>query len=393
MLLWMLLACGDEDEQLDMEELADAAPTAEVVEAPVGPAPVVDVGAPGQVAASINAFAFDLLGQIDGQTVFSPASISLAFVLLEAGAGGASREGLNTVFHLPETPQSAFGAWQNRVNGIEGVRLANRLWAQQGLELNEDYAAGLKSSLGAEVGRVDFTSGGRDEVNAWVSEQTEDKIPELLREGTVGPATRLVLTNAVYFLGAWQTPFDKALTAPAVFHAPEGEVDVPTMRQLEWMPYYEGDGVQAVRLPYEEGVSAVVVLADEAPTLASFATLTSEMRNSRVELSLPRFELRWQASLKAPLSALGLGGLFADGADLSGISDEPLLVDDCVHEAWMRVDEKGTEAAAATGILVKATSIPPPPMVMTVDRPFHFVVVDDESGAILFVARVENPDN
>ncbi len=401
-MLLALLACGDEDEQQDMADLAAEAPPAAVISAPVPLQPPAEGALTSSaIAESMNRFAFDLLGTQEGETVFSPASVAVAWGLLLLGARGETETAIATVFHQPDFEEGgveqAYGQWLRELNEAEGpwtLRAANRVWAQQDLELQAAYEAGALAAFQAEVGRVDFSSpdAARGTINAWVAEQTEDRIPQLLGQGSIDGATRLVLTNAVYFLGSWEDPFEKDATVQGPFHAPTGELQVPMMRQTSWHGYHEAQGLQAVELPYRgDRLSAWVILHDQPLDHDSFATLAGSGQGRRVQLSLPRFELRTAQSLRAPLSDLGLGVAFSDQADLSGLTTGDLAVSDCIHEAWIKVDEEGTEAAAATGVVVSVTSMPPPPVEMTVDRPFTFVVLDKPTGAILFVARVENP--
>ena len=404
MTLLLFFACGDEDERLDLEDIAAQAPPAEVVEAPVPLEPQAEeTRETSAVGTAMNRFAFELLAELENEVVLSPASISLAWSLIDVAARGDTETTIATVFHLPDFEAGgvagAFGDWQREINAAEGpwtLRMANRVWAHEGVALKPEFTAVAAQHYGVDVGRVDFSGDKAHEtINAWVSEQTEERIPELLQPGSLGADTRVVLTNAIAFLGTWASPFEVEATTEETFHAPGGDLKVPMMHQTSRFPYYEAEGVQVVELPYEgERLSAFVVLSEKPPDWSRFSEWTRSTRSSRVRLAMPRFELRWRSSLREPLSRMGLGLAFSPGADLGGLSEDPdLLVSDCVHEAWIKVDEEGTQAAAATGVVVQATSIPPPPIDMTVDRPFYFLVVDEASGAILFLARVENPNN
>ena len=404
MTLLLFFACGDEDERLDLEDLAAQAPPAEVVEAPVPlEPPLTENPAISSVGEAMNRFAFDLLARLENEFVFSPASLSTAWSLLDVAARGDTETAIATVFHLPDFESGgvagAFGGWQREINAAEGpwtLRMANRIWAHEGLALKPEFTAVASEGYGADVGLVDFgESRAHETINAWVSENTEERIPELLQPGSVSGDTRIVLTNAITFLGTWASPFELQATTEQTFHAPTGDVQVPMMNQTGRFPYYEAEGIQVVELPYQgERLSALVVLSEKPLDWSSFSEWSNSTQSARVRLAMPRFALRWRSSLREPLSGMGLGLAFSSDADLSGLSDDAdLLVSDCVHEAWIQVDEEGTQAAAATGIVVQPTSIPPPPVDMTVDRPFHFLVVDKPSGAILFLARVENPNN
>ena len=397
MLLLLAMACGDEDEEVDLQEQEETPAPVEVVEAPVtAPQPAEGQLTMDPAGRSISATAFALLEQFEGDVLFSPASINVALTMLHAGASGDTASGIETALSLPAEPQQALGAWQTQVLG-EGawtLRMANRAWTGTDSPIKPAYLGLLDASFGATTGSVDFADPSAvDTINAWVAENTEDKIPDLLKPGSLTGDTRLVLTNAVYFLGTWVTPFKEDATQDGPFQTPSGEAQVPMMRQLDWFAYYEADGVQLVELPYEgDRLSAYVVLAD-AISLEDFSSWAGSAQRSRVQLTMPRFEMRWTQTLNRALSGMGMGQAFTGAADFSAMSDEGLFVSQVVHEAWMRVDESGTEAAAATGMMVRTTSVPPPPMVMTVDRPFHFFVVDKPTGGIVFAARVENPSD
>ena len=241
-------------------------------------------------------------------------------------------------------------------------------------------------------------------INDWVEDQTEGKIPDLLPQGVIDPLTRLVLANAVYFNAAWKYPFEKANTQPRPFTLLDGSrVDVPMMSQTKTMPYARGEDYQAVELPYDGGELSLVLLLPDSGDFKRFegslsrdrveAALKS-LQPKQVALTLPKFTYQSSFSLAKTLSGMGMPSAMTPGqADFSGIDgSRDLFVSDVIHKALVVVDEKGTEAAAATGAVIGLTSAPAAqPVTITVDRPFVFLIRDVETGAMLFVGRVLNP--
>ena len=244
----------------------------------------------------------------------------------------------------------------------------------------------------------------RGEINRWVAERTHDRIPELIKQGVLSELTRLVITNALYFKGKWQIPFAKGATVPAPFHRLDGSTSQTQLMSLNGrgLGYAEGNAYTAMSLPYVGGVSMLVI----APDSGSFTKVEARVKDGSllkeiasgikhdagIRLRMPRFTFRSQNLLKPALSALGMPTAFTDRADLSGISKTgKMLIQDVVHEAFVAVDEEGTEAAAATAVLVGVTSAPSKTIELTIDRPFFFAIRDDATGVILFFGRVLDP--
>ena len=271
------------------------------------------------------------------------------------------------------------------------------------------FPALTRDSYGAELAQVDFVheaEQARQAINTWVEEKTEGKIVDLIPRGVLDGQTRLVLTNAIYFKGDWSTPFPKAATRDDTFHAGGGKtVTVPLMFKNDDFGYRAGDGLKVLELPYGKGdLSAVAILPDAVDGLPALeAKLTAEdlgrwlgeLRRRKVQVFLPRFKLTSQFSLRDVLADLGMHQAFdRDAADLSGIStQEKLHISAVVHKAFVDVNEEGTEAAAATGVIVatRAAMVRQEPAVFRADHPFLFLIRDTRSGSILFVGRVDNP--
>ncbi|MFP3896684.1 MAG: serpin family protein [Anaerolineales bacterium] len=370
----------------------------------------------GALVEGDTAFALDLyrfLAEDEGNLFYSPYSISLALAMTYAGARGETEAQMADVLHF-DLPQDrlhpAFNALDlalaSRGEEEEGFRLhiANAVWGQEGYEFLSDFLQTLAENYGAGLRVLDFKTEpeeSRTIINDWVAEETEERIEDLLPPGAIDPSTVLVLTNAIYFNAAWQHPFQEGATEDGTFYLPNGqEVTVPMMKQEKFLAYGEGEDYQALELPYEgEELSMVILLPQEGDfeefegTLDArrIETIVQDMEFTNVALAMPKFSFEWDASLKDTLEAMGMPAAFDAGADFSGMTGSPdLFIDDVVHKAFVAVDEEGTEAAAATGV-VMAESAPASPVEFTVDRPFIFLIRDRETGTILFIGRVMDP--
>lgn len=368
------------------------------------------------VAGGNTRFACDLYGHLrnePGNLFFSPHSISAALAMTYAGAAGETASEMADVLHFELEHQRlhpAFSALTEHLHGgnrkgIE-LRVANRLWGQSGYEFLPEYLRVTKKQYGAELGQVDFiqqTEAARKTVNAWVEEQTNEKIQNLIPEGVLNELTRLVLTNAIYFKGDWSSQFDREATEEAPFHLTEEEtVDVPLMFQREEFRYGAVEGLQVLELPYVGDVLSMLVLLPEAVdglaaleqdlTPENLETWTKTLRKEKVEVFLPRFRMTSEFNLTDVLQAMGLASAFdPEQADFSGmIGRRELFLSAVVHKAFVEVNEQGTEAAAATGVAVGVTSVPITPT-FRADHPFLFLIRDNRTGSILFLGRVTNP--
>jgi len=239
-------------------------------------------------------------------------------------------------------------------------------------------------------------------INEWVSEQTEGRIKDLIPPGAIDALTRLVLTNAIYFNAAWSRPFEEERTEDAPFYRLDGsQVTVPMMRQVESFGYATGEGYQAVELPYDGHELSMVILVPKEGEFETFEAaldvqrleaILQDLRYTQVALSMPKFEIESSFSLVDALAAMGMPVAFSDEADFSGMTgSRDLTISDVVHKAFVSVDEAGTEAAAATAVIMKLTSAPMEPVEMRIDRPFLFAIRDLQTGALLFVGRVVDP--
>lgn len=363
-----------------------------------------------------NAFALDLyrfVAEEEGNIFYSPYSISLALAMTYAGARSETEAQMADVLHF-DLPQDrlhpAFNALDlalaSRGEEEEGFRLhiANAVWGQEGYEFLSDFLQTLAENYGAGLRVLDFKAEPEESraiINDWVAEETEERIEDLLPPGTIDPNTVLVLTNAIYFNAAWEHPFQEGATKDGTFYLLDGqEVTVPMMKQEKFLAYGEGDDYQALELRYEgEELSMVILLPQEGEFEEFEGTLDArrieamvqDMEFTSVNVTMPKFSFEWDVSLEEALAAMGMPAAFGAGADFSGMTGSPdLFIDDVVHKAFVAVDEEGTEAAAATAV-VMAESAPLSPAEFTVDRPFIFLIRDRETGTILFIGRVMDP--
>jgi len=377
--------------------------------------------APGTAARAINAFATDLYARLarqDGNLAFSPFSIETALAMAYAGARGRTADEMAAVLHLGPNnaaTHAAYGALLRQI-AADGnaagpeLNLANALWGQDGYSFAAGFLQLLHDAYGADLNRVDFRGAAeqaRATINAWVAAQTRGKIENLIPPGALNEYTRLVLTNAVYFKGDWARPFDPADTHDGAFRvAPGRTVIAPLMHQVATFGYAHRDGVQTLEMAYAGGRLAMdVLLPDRADGLADLerqltpahlAAWTSGLSQQLVAVTLPRFTATGTFSLKPALGAMGMPTAFGNAADFSGMNDgrDSLLISDVVHKAYVAVGEKGTEAAAATGVLVTAMSAAinlTPPLEFRADHPFVYVIRDTSTNAVLFLGHISNP--
>jgi serpin B len=392
-----------------------------------GVAAVNDKPAPeavAKLARSSNAFGFDLyqrLRQKPGNLVISPASLTTALSMTWGGARGETAAEMRKVLHLEGTADEVMATSGALSRSLQApsrpivFRIANQLFVEKTYELVPAFVEKARAAFGAPVEGLDFKGAperARVHVNEWVEGKTEQRIKDLIPPGAVVPDTRLVLVNAIYFLGDWAQPFERESTRPAPFHLSASETkDVPTMNRTASFRTARKDGVTALEIPYKGGeLSMMLLVPDEIEGLAAVEgaldvrkldALTSAMQPDRVWVSLPKFEVNPGSSLSLgeDLKTLGMPLAFdRQKADFTGIANPPDLDDRLViakvfHKGFVKVDEKGTEAAAATAVMgLRAGSMAQePPRQLKIDRPFLFLIRDNASGLVLFLGRVSDP--
>jgi serpin B len=391
------------------------APTSSASAPPVAdkpPAPIDDVGRSLAFAAKIYK---TVVSTEKGNVMLSPTSLRLALGMVCVGARGETKAEMVKALDLDADERAAAEAageeietWKARSKGEVTIAIASRLYGDKGTPFEKDYLATLGRGWGAPLEAVDFrgaAEAARGTINAWVKKQTQDKIPELFPKGSLNEQSRLVIANAVYFYGKWRLPFDPKATKPAPFFPRGGakSIDVSTMHKTMKLAYAEVDRARLVELPYGDGaVGLVIALPIERDGLADVedrldgATLAAWSKKldaqEMIDLWMPKFELRWGGAMNGTLGALGVKRALSPGAELSGItSDKGVGITAVFHRTYVRLDEKGTEAVAATGAGIGVTSLPPPPKVVKVDHPFLYFIRDKQSGRVLFIGRVIDP--
>ena len=371
-----------------------------------------------------NAFAIDLyraLSNAEGNLFYSPFSISQALAMTIAGARGETeRQMVDTLHH--QLPQSRLHPSFNALDlelaprGIDSrdeedrhfqLNIANAIWGQHGYEFLPDFLDTLAENYGAGLRPLDFAGDPEESrlmINDWVLEETGEKIKDLLPPGTIDGSTRLALTNAIYFNASWSWPFSKKDTRNRPFHlSGGGRVDVPMMSETSknFYGYARGNGYQAVDVPYSRGEMSMTVLLPDEGTFGEFEDslnadaldrILDDIEIDYVTLTMPLFKFESEFSLGETLAGMGMPDAFGARADFSGMTgSRGLWVSAVLHKAFVSVDEEGTEAAAATAVLVPMSGPTKEPIPVTVNRPFIFLIRDRDTGAVLFLGRVMNP--
>lgn len=369
-----------------------------------------------------SAFALNLYQALkaeDGNLFYSPYSISAALAMTYAGARGETEQQMADAlnFDLPQNQlHPAFNLLDQELarrgegakgKDEEGFRLhvVNAIWGQKDYTFLPTFLDVLAENYGAGLRILDFANAPEESrltINNWVSDQTENRIKDLIPPGMIDILTRLVLTNAIYFNAAWQYPFREEATKASPFYLLDGgEVTVPMMSQTESFGYAEGDDYQAVEIPYDGSELSMVILLPRSGHFKAFeeslnaervSVIINALEPGQVTLAMPKFEFESAFQMKETLKAMGMPAAFSDMADFSGMTGgRDLFISEVVHKAFVSVDEAGTEAAAATAVIMRLTAVPAEPVKFTANRPFIFLIRDIETDAILFLGRIVNP--
>jgi serpin B len=365
------------------------------------------------VVTANNRLAFDLyrrLREEEGNIFFSPWSISSAMAIALEGARGETRSEMRAVLHLPgEERRLAFARLYNEINKKDKryeLATANAVWAQKDFQILDAYFDVIEKYYGGNVENLDFigdTEGSRKTINGWVEGKTKEKIKDLIPQGAIDGQTRLVITNAVYFKGQWVKQFDLKNTQESEFRVtPDKAVKVQMMNLRDAkFKYAEDETVQILELPYAgEELSMLILLPKEDSPDNVESILAAErldewrasIKEEEVDVYLPRFKLETKYGLVENFKELGMRQAFDPGqADFSAMTGRrDLFISRIIHQAFVEVNEEGTEAAAATGVVMTLTAMPTKKIFMA-DHPFIFIIIDRTTGAILFVGRVANP--
>jgi serpin B len=379
-----------------------------------------------------NRFALELFAKLQntkGNLFFSPYSISTALAMTHAGARNKTESQMAKVLHFPVSPKQSidpaskhplekqqfvltFGNIIKDLNkrgqkGAYTLTVANALWGQKNYGFLKEFVDLIETSYGGRLNKVDFiraTEAARKTINTWVEKKTNGKIKNLISEGVLDSITRLILTNAIYFKGNWAKQFKEEKTSDAPFTlADGGKNDVKMMNQKAEFGYMETGTFQALELPYvDEELSMVILLPkkidalEELERTLTYKNLTqwmAKIHKREVVVFVPKFKMTSRFDLADVLKWMGMKDAFSSRADFSGINGKRnLFISAVIHKAYVEVNEEGTEAAAATGVVMRLTSIGPAPTpVFRADHPFLFLIRDNLTGSILFMGRVANP--
>ncbi len=368
-----------------------------------------------------NGFAFDLYREVtgedrEGNVFFSPYSISTALGMTYCGAEGETASEMAEVLHFTmpsDAINRAFSAVTEKLNSGSlhedqsgdpfTLVVSNGLWVQSGFNLLDSFVSSVREAYSASVENVDFandTEGSRETINSWVAENTRNRILNLIPQGVIAADTKLVLTNAVYFKASWEHPFSEYTTSRGEFNLIDGSsVEIPMMTQTERFNYSSTDEYNAVELGYAGGSTSMLIVVpcgdfyelEQKLNAEYLKEITDGLSYENTKLSMPLFEFTQSMQLGDILKLMGMESAFDDRADFSGITgSRDLYISDVVHKAFVKVDEAGTEAAAATAVVMSLRAMPEPTVKMNIDKPFVFFILDNETGSIVFMGRVMN---
>jgi serpin B len=383
--------------------------------------PMHETATVSAIAEANNEFALSLYkktGTDEENVVFSPYSITSALAVTYAGARGKTAREMAEVLWFPENQalfHPAYKAFTDSIllTGIEKgteLKIANALWVQEDYKLKQEFLDLAESCYRAKAENVNFKlpeelEKTRLKINKWVEDATNNKIRDLIAQGVLKEVTRLVITNAVWFNGNWVRPFDSSNTSPAIFHInTEKSISADFMHQKTDVGYYDDADIQAIEIPYKGGKkSMMIILPKETDGWELISrVLTSErlklisrgMQVKEVQIAIPKFSFESQFNLKETLIMLGMKESFSNFADFSGMTDaNDLKIDEVIHKAFIEVNESGTEAAAATAvIMILKSALGTETIKFTADHPFIYLINDKTTGGIVFMGRLVNPE-
>ncbi|HNW68895.1 MAG TPA: serpin family protein [Bacteroidales bacterium] len=379
---------------------------------------VVENTTPVNITENNNLFALDLykkIGNNQANLFYSPYSISTALAMTYAGAKGKTENEMAMVMHFPANNAEFYTKYNDVLKNINALNngstvniyTVNSIWAQKDFKFRDEFMGILKNSFNSSVNLVDFikeTENSRIQINKWVETQTNEKIKELIKPGLIDYLTRMVLVNAIYFKADWQTTFDKQQTQKMDFRMDEtNAVSCDFMFAEQEFKFYENeDGLKAIEIPYSSGKMSMLIILPKDN--AGFSTLKKEINpdfykkvnsalvSKKVKLYLPKFKIISEFELSDMLKQMGMPEAFSDRADFSGMTGtKDLKISKVIHKAFVEVNETGTEAAAATAVVMRVKSMPVAPPEFRADHPFMFIIKENTDNSILFAGNIYNP--
>ena len=361
-----------------------------------------------------NKFAINFYSQVsqgsDDNIFFSPWSISTAFAIAFEGAKENTADEIRKVFGFPSDYEKRTNEFKSAMDDLNPnnskyqLSVANALWLADKFEPHEEYVNTTTNFYDSDVSTVNFISNdGVDQINAWVEDKTQEKIKNILEPGSTDEDTRLAITNAIYFKSNWVTQFNEHKTSNDIFWNDDITSTIPLMHlESAYFNYTQMEQLQILKMPYDgDRLSMLVLLPnenngldalEESLSIENLNLWQNQLHSQKVEVFMPKFKLETTYDLKTLLVEMGMSTPFSEGiADFSGIAPISLFISQAVHKAFVDVNEEGTEAAAATAIVISTESYKPPPPVFRADHPFVFLIQDDSTGNILFIGRMVNP--
>jgi len=379
---------------------------------------VVENTTPVNITENNNLFALDLYKKISNNQenlFYSPYSISTALAMTYAGARGITEKEMSTVMHFPANNAEFYNKYNEVLKNINALNngstvniyTANSVWAQMNFKFRDEFLEIIKNNFNSSINLVDFikeTENSRIQINKWVETQTNEKIKELIKPGLIDYLTRMVLVNAIYFKADWETAFDKQQTQKMDFLIDETKtISCDFMFAEQEFKFYENeDGLKAIEIPYSKGKMSMLIILpkDNAGfnmlkkeiSLDFYKKINSTLESKKVKLYLPKFKTTSEFELSDILKKMGMPEAFSDRADFSGMTGtKDLKISKVIHKAFVEVNETGTEAAAATAVVMRIKSMPMAPPEFRADHPFMFIIKENSANSILFAGNIYNP--
>ena len=377
------------------------------------PKPTLETNATEQDVSNLvdanNKFAFDKFNYYQNKgeenLFLSPYSISNAMGMVYEGANGQTKYEIQSVFHYPKNSDQATAYMYNLLNSNSKeyqLNTANALWIKDDFDIKQNYIETIQDYYGGEITKLDFNQAeqSRQTINSWVELQTNDKIKDLLPQGSINGLNRVILTNAIYFKGEWVKEFDKCATKERPFYLADNKnIMIDTMYQKNGFEYMENNNVQVLQMDYKGNDLSMMIILPKINNQQTIDNLSygqikswrSQLYENEVKVYMPKFKLENKYSMKNALIEMGMPTTFTEDADLTSIAKD-LYISSIIHQTYIEVDEKGTEAAAATGITLSTSAAAPGNgIIFNANHPFVYIIQENNTGEILFIGKMDNP--